>query len=52
LNGAAASDAHDLLFGIAYRPHPAIVIKLEYLQNIGGQPVNPTGLFASWSILF
>jgi hypothetical protein len=48
----ASSTAHDLLFGVAYRPHPAIVIKLEYLQNIGGHPVNPTGLFASWSVLF
>jgi hypothetical protein len=44
--------ARDLLFGVAYRPDPAIVIKLEYLQNIGGKPVNPTGLFASWSVLF
>jgi hypothetical protein len=48
----APSVAHDLLFGVAYRPHPATVIKLEYLQNVGGQPVNPTGLFASWSVLF
>jgi hypothetical protein len=49
---AATSVAHDLLFGVAYRPHPAMVIKIEYLQNIGGQPVNPTGLFASWAVLF
>ncbi len=48
----ASSTAQDFLLGIAYRPHPAIVFKLEYLQNIGGQPVNPTGLFASWSVLF
>ncbi len=48
----APSAAHDLLFGLAYKPEPAIVFKLEYLQNIGGQPVNPTGLFASWSVLF
>lgn len=48
----ASSAAHDLLFGIAYRPIPATVIKFEYLQNIAGQPVNPTGLFASWSVLF
>ena len=44
--------AHDLLLGVAFRPDPAIVIKLEYLQNVGGPPVNPTGLFASWSVLF
>ncbi len=47
-----AAVAHDLLIGGAWRPHPAIVFKLEYLQNVGGPPVNPTGLFASWSILF
>ena len=51
-NRTAASDARDLLLGVAYKPHPAIVLKLEYLQNIGGPPVNPTGLFASWSVLF
>jgi hypothetical protein len=49
---AVSSTAHDVLLGIAYRPRPPIVIKLEYLQNIGGQPVNPTGLFASWAMLF
>jgi hypothetical protein len=49
---AASSVARDVLFGVAYRPKPAIVLRLEYLQNVGGQPVNPTGLFASWSMLF
>jgi hypothetical protein len=48
----APSTAHDVLFGVAYRPHPAIVFKLEYLQNLTGRPVNPTGVFASWSVLF
>ncbi len=48
----APSVAHDLLFGAAYRPLPAMVIKVEYLQNVGGRPVNPTGLFASWAVLF
>ena len=48
----AVSTAHDLLFGVTYRPHPALIGKLEYLQNIGGPPVNPTGLYASWSVLF
>jgi hypothetical protein len=46
------STAHDLLFGVAYRPRPPIVLRLEYLQNVGGRPVNPTGVFASWAILF
>lgn len=49
---ATTSVAHDVLFGVAYRPHPAIVLKFEYLQNLGGRPVNPTGFFASWSVLF
>jgi hypothetical protein len=48
----AHSTAHDVLFGVAYRPQPAIVFKLEYLQNLTGHPVNPTGVFASWSVLF
>jgi len=48
----ASSTAHDVLIGLAYRPHPAIVFKIEYLQNLSGHPVNPTGLFASWSVLF
>lgn len=46
------SVAHDLLFGVAYRPRPPIVIRAEFLQNIGGRPVNPTGLLASWAVLF
>jgi hypothetical protein len=49
---STTASADDLLFGVAFRPDPAIVFKLEYLQNIGGSPVNPTGLFASWSVLF
>jgi hypothetical protein len=48
----AAAAAHDLLFGVSYRPQSAMVLKLEYLQNVGGPPVNPTGLFASWAVLF
>lgn len=44
--------SRDLLAGVAFHPQPAMSIKLEFLQNIGGPPVNPTGLFASWSILF
>ncbi len=48
----APSVAHDLLAGIAYRPEPPMVLRLEYLQNLSGRPVNPTGLFAAWAILF
>jgi hypothetical protein len=44
--------SRDILGGVAYRPDPAMVLKFEYLENIGGTPVNPTGLFMSWSILF
>ncbi|MEA1672910.1 hypothetical protein [Nitrospirillum sp. BR 11163] len=49
-----ASDrtAQDILAGFAFRPQPAMVFRLEYLLNVGGPPVNPTGLFASWSVLF
>jgi hypothetical protein len=47
-----ASASRDLLTGIAFHPYPAMVIKVEYLQNIGGPSVNPTGLFMSWSVLF
>lgn len=47
-----ASASRDLLAGVAFHPYPAMVIKAEFLENIGGPPVNPTGLFASWSILF
>ena len=49
---ALSSNAHDLLAGVTYRPLPPIVFKLEYLQNVGKETVNPTGLFASWSVLF
>lgn len=48
----AASLAQDVLVGVAYRPIDPVVFKLEYLENFGGTPVNPTGLFASWSVLF
>ncbi len=44
--------ARDLLWGVSFKPDPAIVFKLEYLQNVGGRPVNPTGVLASWSVLF
>ncbi|TWB34537.1 hypothetical protein [Nitrospirillum pindoramense] len=44
--------AQDVLAGFAFRPQPAMVFRLEYLQNVGGRPINPTGLFASWSVLF
>lgn len=44
--------AQDLLVGVAYRPEPGMVFKLDAVGNIGGRPVNPTGIFASWSVLF
>lgn len=52
-NGRHSSTAaRDLLWGAVYRPLPAMAFKLEYLQNFGGQPINPTGLLGSWSVLF
>ncbi len=48
----APSAAQDFLAGVAYRFLPASVMRLEYLENFGGAPVNPSGLFASWSVLF
>ncbi len=48
----APSAAQDVLGGIAYRFVPASVMRVEYLENVGGAPVNPSGLFASWSVLF
>jgi hypothetical protein len=48
----APSTAQDVLLGVTYKYDPALVAKVEYLQNIGGRPVNRTGLYASWSILF
>lgn len=44
--------AQDALLGLSYRPQSAMTFKLEFVQNFGGPPVNPTGLIASWSILF
>ena len=49
---SVSSVAHDVLIGATYRPRPAMVMRVEYLQNVGGEPVNPSGLFASWSVLF
>ena len=49
---SAPSAAQDVLAGVAYRFLPASVMRLEYLENVGGAPVNPSGLFASWSVLF
>lgn len=48
----APSAAQDVLAGVAYRFLPASVMRLEYVENVGGAPVNPSGLFASWSVLF
>jgi hypothetical protein len=52
MDRAAPSTAQDLLFGIAFRFQPELVARLEYVQNIGGQPVNRTGVLASLSVLF
>ncbi len=49
---AGSSPAQDALAGISFKPRPALVLKFEYLENFGGAPVNPRGLFTSISMLF
>lgn len=47
-----AEATHNLLLGAAYRPHPAVAFKFEYLRNMDGPSVKPEGLYGSWSVLF
>ena len=44
--------AQDAVVGVSYRLRPESIFRLEYLQNFDEATVNPTGVFASWSILF
>lgn len=44
--------ADDILAGMSYRPHPAIVWKAEYLANFGGVSYSASGFTASFSVLF
>ncbi|MCA8928105.1 MAG: hypothetical protein KDC18_08535 [Alphaproteobacteria bacterium] len=47
-----ATPAQDVLVGVGWRPLPAMIARVEYLQNVGGPGVNGTGVYASWSVLF
>ncbi len=45
-------ESHNTLLGLAYRPDPAMVWKVEYIKNGGAIIDIDTGLFASFSVLF
>lgn len=47
-----APDATKRLFGVVYRPQPAVSWKLEYLDATGAALGMPTGVYASWAVLF
>ncbi|GBG14657.1 uncharacterized protein NMK_2256 [Novimethylophilus kurashikiensis] len=48
----AASSSRNALVGVAYRPDPAMVWKLECVKNYGAVLDIETGVFASFSVLF
>lgn len=52
MDRSSRTTAQDLLFGVAYHFQPALVARAEYVQNIGGAPVNRTGPYVSLSVLF
>jgi hypothetical protein len=47
-----ADTSRNLLVGVAYRPRPAVVWKAEYVQQMGVSSAIPTGLQASFAVLF
>jgi len=47
-----AQGSNNALLGLAYRPDPAMVWKVEYIHNNGAVLDVQTGLFASFSVLF
>lgn len=44
--------SRNALLGLAYRPDPAMVLKVEYIKNSGAVIDVNTGLFTSFSVLF
>ena len=47
-----AQPSRNTLVGVAYKPEPTLVWKLEYVNQMGVSPDIPTGWFASFSTLF
>ncbi len=47
-----AQSSRNSLLGLSYRPDPAIVWKVEYINNNGAKLDIDTGLYASFSVLF
>jgi hypothetical protein len=48
----AATPSRNVLFGVAYKPRPAIVWKLEYVDQMGVAETIPTAWQASFAVLF
>lgn len=49
--GTRVPDAGGAMLGLAYRPHPATTVKLEYHGGTNSR-LTPDGIEASWSVLF
>jgi len=49
---ATMQSSRNSLVGFSYRTDPAIVWKVEYIDNSGAQLKIGTGLYASFSVLF
>jgi hypothetical protein len=47
-----AQSSRNTLIGLSYRPDPAIVWKIEYINNNGAKLEINTGFYASFSVLF
>jgi hypothetical protein len=50
--GGAGDELHLGIAGLAYRPSPPIVFKLEYRFGHDNQNLAPSGLLASFAVLF
>jgi len=46
------AQASDALFGVAFRPIPSVVLKVERVKNFDANWGNPTGYFASLAVMF
>lgn len=48
----AVQESRNTLLGVAYKPQPAVVWKLEHVHQTGNSSEIPTGWLASFSVLF